>query len=115
MSDVSAFFGTGYKEKEKKSLNQTEGYIKAIRGTLEPDEKIEEIQIGIDPAVSSDKICINVMGKIYKGDDKIEISCGKIMIDGVSKGEMPNTSGVWFKVLKGKIIQNEKKTLTIIS
>lgn len=92
-----AFFGSGYKEKEES----------------------DPVIVGVDPAMSdpvSDRgVCINVMGRIYEGDDKIEMISGNVVIDGTKFGELPITSGTWFKVLNGKIVQTENKTLTIIS
>lgn len=114
MSDVSSFFGNGYKK--EKPLNQTQGYMKVIKGTLtkipieEQDNYTEQNEMNLPS--ENNNVAINVMGKIYEGKEKIEVFGGDIVIDGIREAEMPNTSGTWFKVLKGKKIQNS--ILTII-
>ena len=93
------FFGTGYKKKE---LNQTQGYMKVIKGTLTedkippPDEIIPEI---------NSNVALNVMGKIYEGKEKIEVIAGDIIFDGVKAASMPITSGTCIKIIKGKKIK----------
>ena len=113
MNDVNTFFGSGYKKKEE-PLNQTQGYIKAIKGTLEKkdDDLPEQVLPEITPSEDSN-VAVNVMGNIYEGQSKIEIFGGDIIIDGIKKDKMPNTSGTWFKILKGKKFKN--KILTIVS
>ena len=116
MNDHKAFFGTGYKKKEEKPLNQTQGYMKVIKGTLTDDDiPIEDNyteQNEMNLPVEIFPVSVNIMGKIYGGQEKIEIFGGDIIIDGIRINEkMPNTSGTWFKVLKGKKIQNSILTI----
>jgi hypothetical protein len=110
MSDVDAFFGKGYK-------NQTKGYMKAIKGTLESDD-ISGIKF-IEPKPSDDcGVAINVMGTLYEGKEKIEMIGGDIIVDGIISGKAPITSGTWVKTLKGEYWKNphdKKNTLSIWS
>ena len=80
------FFGTGYKKKVAPEPNETE-----ITGN----------------------VAVNVMGKIYQGNEKIEMIAGEVIVDGVRTGKLPITSGTWIKKLKGKYFQNG--SLTIVS
>jgi hypothetical protein len=117
MNDVhNSFFGTGYKKKEEKPLNQTQGYMKVIKGTYVDLDETKPLPETVWPEINISEDCqvaINVMGKIYSGQNKIEIFGGDIIIDDIKTGKMPNTSGTWMKVLKGKKIKN--KILTIVS
>ncbi len=108
--DNNPFFGTGYKKKD----NQTQGYMKAIKGELPESDDVPEVE-QVDPAIKLDgcNVAINVMGDIYMGNDKIELIAGEVIVDGVRKGKLPITSGTWFKKLKGNYFQNG--SLTIVS
>ena len=110
--DNNPFFGTGYK---KKKVNQTQGYMKAIKGELpESDDVPEEVEQEY-PAIKLDgcNVAVNVMGEIYTGNEKIEMIAGEVIVDGVRKGKLPITSGTWIKKLKGNYFQNG--SLTIVS
>lgn len=102
MSDVSAFFGTGYKNKKI-------------------EEKPKENQYPAWPeVVPSDwsNVAINVMGDLYEGMEKIELIAGEVIVDGIRKGHLPITSGTWVKTLKGEHWKNphdKKNTLSIWS
>lgn len=87
---TNPFFSTGYKEIPKpKSKSWTDEI---------PSENFN--------------VAINVMGDLYEGQEKIEITEGDIIVDGVKTGKAPLTSGTWIKLLKGKKIEN--KILTYI-
>ena len=101
-----SFFSSGYKKKQKID-NQTLGYMNLIKGSLTKDriKPGTEPEPLIEPSRNCD-VSINVMNDIYEGNEKIEITKGEIIVDGMVKGKMPNTSGCWVKVLKGEKIQN---------
>ena len=88
MTDVSTFFGTGYKEKE-------------------PKPKKESKSKDIIPSEWSN-VAINVMGKLYEGNETIEIHEGDVIVDDVKVDKMPVTSGTWTKTLKGVWKKNPK-------
>ena len=101
MSDVSAFFGQGYKNKKIEK----------------PKPKEEPTFPEVTPSDES-QVAINVMGDLYEGREKIEMIAGEVIVDGVRKGKLPITSGTWFKILKGEYWKNphdKKNTLIIVS
>ena len=59
-------------------------------------------------------VSINIMGKIYEGMKKIEITKGDVIIDGTIKGKMPCTSAVWVKIINGFSEKNKNSILTIV-
>ena len=101
MSDVSAFFGSGYTEKKRE----------------EPKPEPESPWPEVTPSDECN-VAVNVMGTLYEGMEKIEMIAGEVIVDGIRKGKMPITSGTWFKTLKGEYWKNphdKKNLLSIVS
>ncbi len=98
MNDVSAFFGAGYKEKKKSVV---------VIKNPEPESVWPVIEASDDAEVA-----VNVMGKLYEGKDEIQLTQGNIIVDGIKAGELPITSGTWFKILKGE--QKSKNSILTI-